>query len=468
MQENIKFSGAGWREGAVFVGLVALSRIILVVILGRMTRGREFADDVSMLVRMAQQPFDPFLGLTFTDMTGSHGLYPSNYPPLIGLLEAVFGGPLSLFLPTFYAFRLSVAGYETLTALFLWLILSATVASSATRRWAEAAFIVLPMGWLTVAMAHNTAIPAFLLTAVLWLVVRKRFNAALALCGLGLVAGKVFFAVPMLALIILLPEGRLWTRAAIASAPAVAVYGWVTLAALLRGNGAPLVGFIPGAYFAVTFWVVLSPWFHLTPDVCRRWSGALALAGGTAPLLPFVVNWKQAPPVLSTRRMAALIGSMLLAVFTLFYHVNADYYEMVFPILLLAFYGVKELIPVALLATAPWAVHFFYGVEVAMSPAGASWARTVGTAGGKSTFVRLYNQFCPLDPRLMFYLSLAACVIISVWTALEAFAIARRPEGDPADIPRRVPTGASIQTADRLRGSRVLPGIRERSNAQNF
>jgi hypothetical protein len=396
------------REGAWFVGLVALSRLALLAVLARLVHGQEFTDDVQMLMGMARAPFELLAGIT------THN---GQHPPLLGVLEAIVAWPLQRVLPDFYAARLTFIAWETLTAAFFWAALSATVPEARVRRRLEAAFLLLPMGWMTsVVMSQDEVIAACFIAAVLWLAATHRSTAALVVCGVGVVAAKIFLAVPLLALVVALPEGRLWKRAAAGFAPVVAVYAWVSIAARIRGDAAPLADFAPEAAFGVNVWVWLSERYHITAEGARRWSGLMGLVGGLAPVALLRLRGEPADP----RRLAALFSAMLLWVFALFYHVNPEYYVMGSPAVLLAFSGWLELAPVALLLSVPWAVNFFFGVRNAMA---------AGSSGGKGVFVRIYQTVFPVSPAVMFQVSLWLCIAVTLWMAVASTRAAVRTDG---------------------------------------
>jgi hypothetical protein len=320
-------------EGRMFVGAMLLTRLGLLAVLGRLVHGQEFTEDVHMLIGMARAPFEILMGDT---------LRYGQHPPLLPLLEALVVIPLERFLSDFYAIRLAFIVYETLAAWFFWRALVILVPEIGMRHRIEAAFVILPMGWMTsTIMAQDEVIAASLLTGVFWLITDRHFAWALFLCGLSVVAGKIFLIVPLVALILQPPR----------------------------------------AYYCYD------------------------AAGVRETSRPY--EMEQHPAMV--RSYAALCASMLLWVFVLFYHVNPEYYVLVMPVVLLSSLRRKDLLPVVLLLTIPWAVNFFFGVRNAV---------LAEVGGGKGVFVGIYQALFPFDPGSMFQAALWLCIFVTLWMAV--------------------------------------------------
>lgn len=366
-----------------FLGILALTRIGALVATALLVSGDEFTNDIPVHLGLIETPFDPLLGLT-DQLVGAREEN-APYPPLLGLVEAVPAYPLQLVLPDFYAFRLTYIVYEVLAAGFFWLALRSIVADPRLRHRAALAFIVLPMGWVTSAvMAQDEVIAACWVALALWLVASGRHRGALVACGVGIVAGKIFLAVPLLALVVALPVGRLWTRAAIGIAPAVVVYGWVVVASSLRGRDAPLLDFTPTNEFGVNAWVLLTDYLNITDAAAKNVSNVLcALA-----CIALVALYARRPGGFAVNRAIALSTAMLLWVLVLFYHVNPEYYAMLVPLLLALFLSWSELALTTAVFVISWGINVLYGVKQVM--AGEA-------AGGRRVFVDIYDALSPVD-----------------------------------------------------------------------
>ena len=98
------------RTALLPAAFVAASRLTLLFLLGRLSRGTEFTSDVQMHLLMVRRPLDLLPGRT--EQFGQH-------PPLLGVLEALFAYPAQFFVSDFHALRLAFIGYETLAVLFV-------------------------------------------------------------------------------------------------------------------------------------------------------------------------------------------------------------------------------------------------------------------------------------------------------------------------------------------------------------
>ncbi len=393
---------ADLREGLGLVGLMAASRVTLLLLLGWLVKGKEFTDDVFMHMARVRAPFQMFTGVRT-----------SHQPPLLGVFEAPLAYPLQMFVSDFYAIRITYLAYETLAAWFFWLALRALLPQARERRRAAAAFVLLPIGWMTsVVMAQDEVVATAFLAAVLWLLATRRLWAALAVCSLAVLSAKIFMMIPLVALVLLLPVGNLVTRGLAAFVPIGLVYAWTLFALARQHQGAPLADFTPNADFGVNGWVLLPA---IPPATARTISSALAVVGG---MVPLALAWLR-PKTFDVRAAATLFGAMFFWVLFLFYHVNPDYYLIVYPALLLVLRSRTELALAAAMATAPYAVNFFYGVDT---------AERYHTHGGKEVFVKIYQMFVPVAPALLLQIALWATTLLTLAIALELTRrVAQRP-----------------------------------------
>ncbi len=397
--------------GVIFLAGFLLVRLAVLVTVALLVQGREFTDDVPMHLRMARHPLAGLQGLAGQD---------SQHPPLLGLAEAIFVRPLLLLMPDYYAVRLAYLAYELLTALFFWWALARVVPTVRARLWPAAAFVVNPMGWLsTVVMAQDEIIAAFMLIMVVWLHLSNRPRAALAVCGLGVVAAKIFLLAPLLVLVLAPGRERLLERLLWGAAPAAGVTACAFLGTLARGEEAPLLGFSPGNAFGVNMWVPLARWLELDGDRARRWSSIAAAAAVLA--LVLAVRARRESP--DARRMVGLIAAALLWVFVLFYHVNPEYYVMIVPLLLLLLPGPAWASGITLIMALPWCVNLFYGLRNASLAAAPH--------GAKSAFLEAYSSMVSVDPALLYEISLALSVLGTAGLAAAMTWVALRSRTDP-------------------------------------
>lgn len=387
-------------EVAFVAGAVLVTRLLLLLVVGALTHGREFTDDAPMLMGLARHPFEILSGIT-----ANYG----QHPPFLGVLEAIVALPARAVLPDFYALRVAFAIWESIGAGFAWLALRALIPDVRVRRWAGVALVVLPIGWMTsVVMVQDEVIAATWVAAVVWLLATKRASAALVVAGAGVVAGKIFLGVPLLVLVLLLRVGSLVRRAALAFGPIVVVYGWVVTAALARGNDVPLLGFDPDAKFGVNLWVLLG----VDAKTSRRISEVLVLAAVLGVIGVFARSGLERTP----RAVTAVVAATLLWTYVAFYHVNPEYYVLLLvPVLVLARRRI-EWVGVALLFSIPWAVNVFYGID-----------NPTSHTGEKARISKLITPYLAGGPHLWFLVSVWACIVVTLgaalWTAAQALGV---------------------------------------------
>lgn len=393
------------KEGAIFALSFALTRLALLAILAFAVKGQEFTNDVELHMALVREPFNQLLGLPYSAPV------PGAQAPLLGLVEGIFAYPLQLFLSDFYALRLTYIIYETLAALFFCLTLRTLFPQSRARIWALLGFALMPMGWMTsVVMAQDEVISEFFLALVLWLFATERRKAAVFVCGLGVAAAKIFLVLPLLALILVLPQQGIMQRILIGFMPIAVIYGIGTVATLLRGSDIPLASFTPENEFSISIWNILVPQFNISLEVAKRSSSLLAFA--SAMLALFTFKWRRIiPDPIAT---SALIAAMLLFAFLIFYHVNPEYYIIIVPALLIPFRAKIEVIVLSILLAIPWATNFFQGVNSAVQ------SQVAGGETGRSIFVKLYEALFPISPTIMFNVSLWAGVLATLGMAIAA------------------------------------------------
>ncbi len=410
-------------ESLRVAGMTMLTRVALLLALGRLLHGKEFTDDVDMLARLADAPFRLLLGDTRLD---------AQHPPLLGLIEAVVYRPAHLFFSRFYAIRLTFIFYEALTTFLVARTLQLVDENPRSRRWKYLAWIVFPMGWMTsTVMAQDETVAGAFVALVMWLHVSGRSQAALLAASVGVVAGKIFLLLTIPALVLLsMPEASWKRRFVLAGAAPAAVYLWIAAAARLRGNPLPLVGFEPSAAFGITGWTLMSVPTH-TAAVSSKLLVLLAIA---------IVLW-----LARVERIAAVaaMGATFMWTFAIFYHIDPEYYFFAMPVLALWARKRSQWALIALYSSVPWAVNFVYGVRNAISsPALAS--------GGKAVFVRLYGALIPVEPPRAYTISLCISIGATIYLAIVVTDSARRL------VPAKDALGAG-ELAPASRG-RVAPG----------
>ena len=381
------------RELLILMGAVLVTRLLLLAVLGVGVSGEEFTEDVKLHMGFVRDPFDLLSGNTRY----------TQFPPLIGFAEAVFAYPLQLVTSDFYAIRISYALFEVLTAIPFWIAARRLIPDERWRRWALAGYVVLPMGWVTsVVMAQEEGLMTLFLLSALCLVLDGRDRAAILTCAIGVGVAKIFLIFPLAALVVLLKRGSFWTRAVLAGAPVLLVYGGTTIVAKALGNKPPLSGFTPPNSFGVNIWTYLTSYADVGFHTAKSLSTPLAVAAGLLPLAIVIVRRAGSPRT----RLPLLWGAMLLWVLSLFYHVNPEYYAYVIPLFLLWFRTRIEIALLVVLATAPWGVNL---VDATNSDKG----------GGRAKLLDLYEKVSPVSDKVAYQAFIWVTIVATIATAVK-------------------------------------------------
>ena len=411
----------GWPEAVFFVAVVLLSQLALLVAVLRLTGGREFTSDAPMLMGLARHPLEVLGGTTAT--YGQH-------PPLLGVLIAAFAVPASWAMSDMAALRLALVLWSAIGSAFAWAGLRALLPPD-RRRWALVAVVVLPTGWYTPVIAsQDEVIAAAFVVAVLWLVATKRWPAALVLCGVGMAAGKIFLAAPLLVLVAFVPWGTMLRRALVGGVAPVVAYGWVTVAALARGQHPPLLTFDPSPTFGVNGWTLAV--FHTDVvglQTARRVSELLvptAFAG-----LLVVAGRRRLDP--SPARLWALVTASLLWTWVAFYHVDPEYFALTNVALvgLAMVTGRAERVVAVVLAVVPWVTRIFYEADIPS-----------GRVGEKARITHIVDQVAPGSVHAWYLVSLWTCTLATVVAAVMFTRLSMRPTAvasEDANRPGTVP-----------------------------
>lgn len=378
----------GTQAALAFAGLILISRIALLVVLGHAIHHREFTNDTELHLELVRHPLH-----VLTGVMGDNG-----FAPLLGPLESAIGYPLQLALPDFYAIRGVYIAYDVATAFFLYLTLQRLPIGPRRRYLALAGYALLPAAWMMTVMAQEEGLLAFFLALVLWLVVTDQRWAALAVCGVGVATTKLFMLVPLAALILLLRVGRTWSRALVGLLPVIVTYGLSLGLVSWYGRGLPLLQFTPPSRSGVNLWTFANVHSYLSDGSAKR-ASTIATVVGLAAVMRLVYRPRGHE---EARRLSEVFAVLFLWVFVLFYSIQPEYYVYLLPPLLLLVRGLRDLVLMAVLFAAPWAVNFAQGVE---------GAEHGGRTGGRQAFVHLAR---------LVHLPLHASYEAALWTAIVA------------------------------------------------
>ncbi len=389
------------REVWLFAIALLASRLVLLILLARLTGGRDFTDDSAIHLSMARNPLEVFCASNEDT---------AHFPPLLPVFESSLGWVLQQSFPPFYALRLLFIAFELVAFLLTWHSLQA-FSRPVERRLLALLWIVMPMTWMTsVVMEQEEMLSAAFSAGIVLLVARGRVNWAIVACAVAAVAAKIFFLVPLLGLVAGLPiqpTRALVRRVILAALPILIVYGIAIAVWTANGNGMALLSFTPPTKLSTSFWALLAKLAHMPDVTAKRLSMPLALAGGLLPLVLF--KWKHMNHMPTPAELLRLVAAMWLWVFALFYEISPEYYMMLVPVLMvvlslrLAAAVLGGMLPIA------WAINFFYGVEMATAPAAAE---------RKAAFIRLYYSIFPVPPGILHNVSLIVFSILSFWLAM--------------------------------------------------
>jgi hypothetical protein len=338
-----------------FALAVLASRILLLAVLRIATGGQELSNDTAMHMGMIRHPMSVLLSTGY-----------SQNPPLLPFIETLLGYPLQLFLSDFLTLRLVMIAYETVLAVLFYRLLNALALSEARRGFCFGAFLLLPMGWMTsVVMAQDEVIAAAAFLVPLLLFVSGRQRAALFACGVGVVAAKLFIGLELLTLAALGGRRRLLQYLLLGLAPIGITYGAMTLHCLLHGLPPPLLGFRPDPTYGTNFWILLRVYAGIDLRAVGPYSGLLALAASLAPAAMLLRSRRARDLGLDDRPILISVAAntSLLIFFSLFYHINAEYYVMTMPLLLAASRDATDVLTSALVSVVPWAGKLFQNAQ---------------------------------------------------------------------------------------------------------
>ena len=228
-----------FREGLLFTLVLLVSRVALLLILAKLTGGRDFTDDSALHLSMSSHPLEVFFA---TNEQTAH------FPPLLPAFESSLGWLLQQILPSFYALRLLFIAFEAVAFVLTWRVLT-LVHDGPARRLLAVLWIVMPMTWMSsTVMEQEEMLSAAFTAGTMLLILRGRLNAAIVVCALAAVSAKIFFLVPLLALVVgmpLKPAGSLIRRALLAALPVLVVYGVAIAIWTSSGLGMKLLSFTP-------------------------------------------------------------------------------------------------------------------------------------------------------------------------------------------------------------------------------
>ena len=388
--------------------ILVAARIACLIAFHQFTAGAEPTDDVLHHYSMMRNPLQILLATSVEN---------EQFPPLLPLVESVFALPFMMFFEPTIAARLAYITMESVAFAMVWPLLGA-VWPTHVRRWLCGAWIVAPLAWMTsVVMAQEEMVSAIAFSSICLLVLRRRLLAAILICSLGVVAAKIFFLVPLLALVAgprCASFRTLFVRVLVAATPVAVVYAITTYFRLQAGQGLPLAGFSPPAVLSVTFWSEVDLWALAPVQTIKYASLSASLLVGIMPLL--IAKLRGGAEGLRLIRTAT---AMVLWVFLMFYCTSPEYYMLVLPGLYLILRPSLSIAVVTCMLTLGWAINFFHGVMHASTGNQA-----------KDLFVRLYYSIFTVDPATMHAVTVATFAVLCIALAVHVTApLARRSSG---------------------------------------
>lgn len=410
------------REISWVMGLVGL-RVAGLIIFGLATQWREISDDIGFQLALVEHPLSLFLGLDAT----ADGSYRPPFPPLLPFLLALIAKPMLLIASPMVSMRLTFIVYEAAAFMFTRLALQRGHVDRRTTRTVSIVWMLAPIGMMTsTIMCQEEVVGAMFVAAVCWLVVSDRIRAALVICGLGVVAGKIYLLVPLAGLIFCGPvHPREWARrtalgfSLIALAYAVAAVSWI------RAGQFPLAGFTPGVEPSINIWGLVPIINDVDDHLLRRISAIPALGFGMIPVLVARLQAsRQGVEQITGIPLISVMAAQLLCVFATFYLISPEYMLIATPAILIALH-LRISIPVVVgLFSIPWCTNVAYGVRIALEHE-ADQAGAVSS--GKAVFINAWNALSPISPvagqisaTIIFQLGLMALAAWMIWKLARA------------------------------------------------
>jgi hypothetical protein len=318
--------------------------------------------------------------------------------------------------------RATLCVVELIAWPLMWNIIAATT-TGRSRHFLAIVYIVAPICWVTtVIMCQDEMISLAVFAGITLALLKNKTRLAIFLCGMGVVVAKVYFLVPLVGLLGV-AAGRTWRRwledVLVGLAPIAVVYG---LQALLIGRAGVAVEtfgrFVIPFEMSVNIWGLIYRIASIHPADARRISAVIAFVLSMWPLLVVRVRGGVAT---GSERIAVIVA-MLLWVFLAFFHINAEYYVMVVPGLLVVFRPVAASIVLMAGLSVPWAVNFFYGVGIGMKTGDM----------GRAPFVRIYERITSTDPAIPQGISIILVALITL--GLASVLTWRRVRPIPGDL----------------------------------
>jgi hypothetical protein len=395
----------GWLNACLkWLVILAVVRVGMVLTLAALTHHQQFTDDWRFMLSFYEYPMQILLG--------EHRGGPAFWPPFYPLASALFGRPLSGVLSPFYSVRLVSVIIELLAWPLIWAIITRLIENPRMRSSVALGYICMPIAWVAIAIyGQDESLAMLVLAGVVLLALDRRYRLSALLCGIGAITAKIYFLVPLLAIVIAVPVVR-WReyvhRALLGGLPIILGYGWVAYVQLSTATaqvpngttGVALLDFKSSSTHGVSLWAIILKYTDLSVDTARLISFVCALS---LPLLLLaVVKLKHVR--LEQRGIVQLITVMLLIVFLWFYHCDPEYYIMVAPLLWVSLSQTAAFWLGFIGLCAPWAANLGFGV---------ARAEMQGGTGGKALFVNLYHHYIPIPPDILHTLALAALVTVN-------------------------------------------------------
>ena len=346
------FGRLGEALGVMTLGRFALalaaSRLILLALLFFVSGGQELSNDTRMHIA--------FIGSPLAVMSYQYPGY-EQYPPFLPMLEAAIGYPLHFIFPNFITVRLVMIVFDVIAGGLFFLLLEKLGLEGLRKGLCLAGYLILPMGWITsVVMAQDDFIGAAAVLAPIILLLSGQLAVAFFLCGMGVLTAKLFLMLELATLLAFVPRKRLFSCAAAAFVPIALVYGALTIHRIVHGFPLPLLGFHPNPYFGTNFWMLLHAYGGVNLAKYGAYSGALALA---AAMIPAYIILRKGIPL--TDRMSVPLGvcASIMLFFSFFYHVNPQYFMLIFPLVIATARNVEDALYCLLLSVIPWVGKLF-------------------------------------------------------------------------------------------------------------
>jgi hypothetical protein len=341
-----------------------------------------------------------------------------QYPPLLGMAEALFFSPWrALGLAPYTALRIGSVTWDVLAG---WMtVATVSVIRPDRTKMAGLLYALTPLTWIASAAAgQDETIAAFFIAASLWCLATDRRGWARGIVVLGLFVAKLVLLPMLVALVLARPPGRRLREAVVTVGSVVGVSAAYRLFMGTDGLSSQTAYKPRWVTFSVSPWGWLVGNDEVNAHTAHLWGQSLA-----ALLLAGVVFFVlRNPPagegtgVVPVVVAAHVTAAMLLVSFAVLTVVNPEYVALMAPAIVVVARSYRDAIWMTALAVLPWLTDTAFAV-IRRGPDRESWPlvgpvywTSDGGSAGHQTVNRLHLLFAVGSSALMIGIAVSLLV----------------------------------------------------------